>query len=378
MTATRSPSSWADAVNVLCVRLDSMGDVLMTGPAMRALKASAPERRITLLTSSSGEAAGRLIPEIDEVIVYDAPWVKVPAAAEASGPDLAMIDELRSREFDGAVIFTVYSQNPLPAALLCHLADIPLRLAHCHENPYRLLTDWLPDLEPSRFTRHEVRRQLDLVAHIGCSTDDESLSMRVGPAARCLVRAWLSGIGLDTARPWVVVHPGASAPSRRYPAEHFSQVVRDLVGDVGLQVVLAGDDSERALVQCIADAARVMTYSAAGLFDVEQLAALIDLAPILISNNTGPVHIAAAVGTPVVDLYALTNPQHTPWMVPSRVLSYDVPCRNCYKSVCPEGHHHCLVLVPPSDVVGAAAELLEETRERSGDFCRGLSPAPSI
>ena len=81
----------------------------------------------------------------------------------------------------------------------------------------------------------------------------------------------------------------------------------------------------------------------------------------LISNNTGPFHIAAAVGTPVVDLYALTNPQHTPWMVASRVLYQDVPCKFCYKSICPEGHHHCLSLVAPETVVQAASELMGET-----------------
>ncbi|MGA8351985.1 MAG: glycosyltransferase family 9 protein, partial [Isosphaeraceae bacterium] len=87
-------------------------------------------------------------------------------------------------------------------------------------------------------------------------------------------------------------------------------------------------------------------------------------------NNTGPVHVAAAVGTPVVDLYALTNPQHTPWGVPNRVLNHDVPCKYCYKSVCPEGHHHCLTLVPPEAVVEAVRALFAEVgRER----CRSIS-----
>jgi len=92
--------------------------------------------------------------------------------------------------------------------------------------------------------------------------------------------------------------------------------------------------------------------------NLAELAALLKRAPLLISNNTGPVHVASAVGTPVVDLYALTNPQHTPWGVPCRVLSHDVPCRNCFKSICPEGHNDCLRKVPPADVVRAALELL--------------------
>jgi ADP-heptose:LPS heptosyltransferase len=95
------------------------------------------------------------------------------------------------------------------------------------------------------------------------------------------------------------------------------------------------------------------------MLSLAELGALIGEADLLISNNTGPAHIAAALGTPVVDLYALTNPQHTPWEVKSRVLFHDVPCRNCYKSVCPAGHHDCLRRVEPERVVQAARELLE-------------------
>lgn len=104
----------------------------------------------------------------------------------------------------------------------------------------------------------------------------------------------------------------------------------------------------------------VPVNSLAGRLDVPELAGLIAAAGVLVSNNTGPVHLAAGMGTPVAVLYALTNPQHTPWAVPSRVLNRDVPCRNCYQSVCPAGHHGCLVGVPPDEVAAAAAELLAE------------------
>jgi ADP-heptose:LPS heptosyltransferase len=192
-------------------------------------------------------------------------------------------------------------------------------------------------------------------------TADERLGIQIGPAARCEVSAWIERSGVDVRRPWAVVHPGASASSRRYPPHHFAAATRGLVRELGLQLIFTGDATERPLAEEIRIAADVPTISAVGLFDLEELAALIKMAPLLVSNNTGPVHIAAAVGTPVVDLYALTNPQHTPWMVQHRVLSHDVPCRNCYKSVCPEGHHQCLELVPPAAVVRAAADLLTET-----------------
>jgi lipopolysaccharide heptosyltransferase II len=356
--------AWADARRILAVRLDAVGDVLMTTPAIRALKSSAPRRQVTLLTSAAGAAAAALVPEIDDVIVYDAPWLKATARRDHSRPDRAMVERIHGARFDAAVIFTVYSQSPLASALLAFLADIPLRLAHCRENPYQLLTDWVPDPEPARFIRHEVRRQLDLVAAIGCATADERLSLRVPPRARYRAGVLLTALGLGDPTTWMMMHPGATAPSRRYPAESFAAVGRRLVEATGRAVLITGSDNERELTAQVAADIGPRAHSIAGTIGFAALAALIARAPLLVSNNTGPVHVAAAVGTPVVDLYALTNPQHTPWRVPHRVLFRDVPCRNCYKSICPEGHHDCLRLVTPEQVVTAALELLALTAVR--------------
>jgi lipopolysaccharide heptosyltransferase II len=352
-------AAWSRAREVLAVRLDAMGDVLMTTPALRALRESAPGRRVTLLTSPSGAEAGALAPGVDEVIVYEAPWLKATPIRADAGPDLAMIERLRRGRFDAAAIFTVYSQNPLPSALLCSLAGIPLRMAHCRENPYQLLTDWVADPEPGELIRHEVRRQLDLVAAVGCRASDERMAIHVPDRARRRVAAWLEESGLDRGRPWVAIHPGATAPSRRYPPESYSDAARELVRSHGVRVVFTGGPSERGEVERIRRGmAGAPSISLAGELDLGELAALIERAPLLIANNTGPVHVAASVGTPVVDLYALTNPQHTPWGVPHRVLNHDVPCKYCYKSVCPEGHQDCLRLVRPGRVVDAAVELL--------------------
>lgn len=354
--------TWSSAQNVLCVRLDALGDVLMTTPALRALKHFQPGRRLTLLTSTGGAAVAPFVPEIDEVIVYDPPWMKATEPRVGSAPEYAIAERLQREGFDAAVVFTVYSQNPLPAAFLCYLADIPLRLAYCRENPYQLLTHWTPDPEPDRLIRHEVRRQLDLVATVGCQTTNERLSFQVPEVAHITVANLLQNLGVALHRPWVVIHPGASAPSRRYPEEGFIEAAQRLVSEVGCQVLFTGVDAERSLVEKIQAAIGAPTWSLVDQLDVAELAALIACAPLLIANNTGPVHIAAAVGTPVVDLYALTNPQHTPWAVPHRVLFHDVPCKYCYKSVCPTGHHECLRGVSPAEVVAAARELLEVGR----------------
>jgi lipopolysaccharide heptosyltransferase II len=371
------PHAWADATNILAVRLDALGDVLMTEPATRALKTLRPDRRITVLTSPAGAAIARLLPAVDDVAVYDAPWMKATAPRAGAEPDLAMIGRLARQRFDAAVVFTVYSQNPLPAAMMCYLSGIPRRLAHCRENPYQLLTDWVPEPEPQGLQRHEVRRQLDLVSVVGATTADERLRLRVPAAAIRRAREVIGRLGLELGGRWAVVHVGASAPSRRYPPELFAQAVGRMVNEHEIAVVMTGSCSEVPLVESVRALAGVETHSLAGQLEIADLAALLSLSPLLVANNTGPVHIAAAVGTPVVDLYALTNPQHTPWMIPSRVLSHDVPCRNCYKSVCPEVHHHCLALVPPALVAEAAAELLT-TRQASRKPTDTVAPLPTF
>jgi lipopolysaccharide heptosyltransferase II len=368
--------SWEHARRILCVRLDALGDVLMCTPAMRALRNAAPGRRLTLLTSSSGAAAAPFIPEVDDVIVHAAPWMKADMPATPDGLR-ALAADLAARRFDAAVVFTTYTQSALPAALLCWLAGIPLRLAHCRENPYHLLTDWVEDPEPQTMVRHEVVRQLALVRRAGAAPgqaqmrEKTALSFALRPADLAAVRLRLLRVGIDASRPFLLLHPGASAASRRYPAGHWARALGLLVRRTGLPVVLTGSEAEIALVDEIRAGCGVtahppghsLTHSLAGQLSLGELGAALRLAAVALTSNSGPAHVAAAVGTPVVDLYALTNPQHTPWKVRSRVLFQDVPCRFCFKSACPAGHHECLAGVAPERVVEAVLELLAPTRD---------------
>lgn len=349
---------WQNAQNILAVRLDAFGDVLMTSPALAALKCVRSGRRLTILTSRAGAEAAALIPAVDDIMVYEAPWMKSSEHRNSdAAADRALIDSLQNRRFDAAVIFTVYSQNPLPAALACFYADIPLRLAHCRENPYRLLTHVVEETEPQKEVRHEVARQLDLVAAIGAAAPDESLQVRIGRAAVARVHQWIEHKRLSHSR-LVVIHPGASAPSRRYRPDGFAATANALI-NAGCDIIFSGDGSDLPLIAKIRDQVKVgQSYSAAGELTFEEFGALLQRADLLVSNNSGPVHLAAAVGTPVVDIYALTNPQHTPWGVRSRVLFHDVACKYCYKSVCPLGHNACLALISPEEVISAARELL--------------------
>lgn len=356
--------AWEHVRRVLAIRLDNLGDVLMTTPALQALKASLPGVHITLLASPSGAALAPHVPAVDEVIAWTAPWAKAPEQ-DAHEPallghaELALVAELAGGRFDAAVIFTVCTQSALPAALLCRLAGIPLRLAHCRENPYGLLTDWVRDTEvPRPGMRHEVQRQLDLVAHVGLHTPDDRLTLRYGAEHAKQLWRKFSAAGGALDRPHIVVHPGATAASRRWAPERFGTAADALVQATGCQVVWCGSEAELPLIERARAGMECPGLSLAGQLSLGELAALIGSAQLTLCNNSAASHIAAALDRPAVVLYALTNPQHTPWRNPARVLSHEVPCRDCLKSTCPQGDHPCLNGVTPQAVVEAGLGLL--------------------
>jgi lipopolysaccharide heptosyltransferase II len=360
MARVDGADAWGTARRVLTVRLGTLGSVLMTTPAIRALRVAGPaDRTVTLLTSRLGAGLAPLLPDVDDALVYDPPPIE-DAAGKAPAPDVAQVKALRSRAFDAAVLFTGQGRSALPAARLCRLAGIPLRLGYGREDPDGLLTHRVPGSGPES-VRHEVRRQLDLVAAVGADAGDGPLRLSLSRDAQEHARRLLAAAGVDLGASWIVVHPGASAPARRYPAWSYAEVVRRLVARDDLQVVVTGDDEEVELAADLAAAAGHGVVTLAGRTTLELFAAVISQSGLLVGNNAGPIHIAAALGVPVVDLYALTTPGRTPWLVPSRVLSHDVPCRWCRARACPMSHHLCLRGVEPETVVHAVGELLRTT-----------------
>jgi lipopolysaccharide heptosyltransferase II len=297
-----------------------MGDVIMSSPAFRALKASF-DCKITLLTSSAGNLIAPFISSIDDVIVFNVPWVKTEAQGNAEV--LELVQELKQRRFDAAIIFTVLSQNPLPAAMLTYMAGIPIRVGYCRENPYELLTHWVPDREPYEFVQHQVRRDLFLAEVCDAKVEDAPLQLDLG---RCKTRihSIVKKVGIVDDKPWIVVHPGVSEKKREYPEESWIDLLK-MVSALDYQIVITGAGSERDLANRIASAVGQNVFSAAGVLDISEFICLIAYSPVVISVNTSTIHIAAATETPVIVLYALTNPQHTPWKALGKVIPFDIP-----------------------------------------------------
>ena len=370
---------WAAVQRLLVLRLDGLGDVMMTTPALAALRAGLPQARITLLAAPGAGVLAPHLSAVDEVWPMAVPWMPLPAAAgmasavpagldsettapnEPAGTEWQALERLRAAAFDAAIIFTVCTQSALPAALWCRLAGIPLRLATSRENPYGLLSDWNPETDViGGSVRHEVQRQLDLLARIGLPPANTGLHFRVLDDDRRNLARRLRAAGIGAGRRIVVLHPGATAESRRWPAERFGAVAEAIASRTSCAVVIAGgaDDLPLALRAHQAMASPQRCTVLAGALSLGEMAALIERAALLVCNNSLPSHLAAALGTPLVTLYALTNPQHTPWQAAARVLSHDVDCRWCLKSRCPQQHHACLRGVMPEEVTDAALSLL--------------------
>lgn len=317
----KKPAVWNNCKKILCIRADNMGDLVMTTPALKALKETFM-CHITVLTSTMAQHIAGFIPVIDETIICDLPWVKANGATAGAGL-MELANKLRSYEFDAAIIFTVYSQSALPAAMLAMLAGIPKRLAYCRENPYDLLTQWLPDKEPYSFVQHQVQRDLNLVAVTGASTQDDGLLVTVHEKDRYGTHHKLRQSGIDPIKDYILFHAGVSEEKRKYPVERWIELGK-LVTNTGLPILLTGTAKEGDLTGAIATGIGDNAVDMAGRLTTGEFIALTDGAAGIVSVNTATIHIAAARQTPVIVLYALTNPQHTPWKVNGKIFPYNV------------------------------------------------------
>ncbi|RBY87537.1 glycosyltransferase family 9 protein [Blastococcus sp. TF02A-26] len=327
---------------VLVVRLDNAGDVLLQGPLVRAVAHGAD--RVVFLAGPAGAEAAALLPGVDEVWTWACPWILGdPPPVEAA--DLAALTErLRALAPAEAVVSTSFHQSPLPLALVLRTAGVPRISAISVDYPGSLLDvrhtvdDDLPEPE----------RALSLARAAGFELppgDDGRLEVRrpLPPAAH--------------APGYVVLHPGASVPARAWPADRCAEAVEALA-DAGHRVLVTGGPGERELTAAVAG---TRGEDLGGATSLAEMAALLDGAAAVVVGNTGPAHLAAAVGTPVVSLFSPVVPavRWAPYGVPSVLLGdQDAPCRDTRARVCPVPGHPCLTSVTTGDVVAAVEKLV--------------------
>ena len=347
-------NEWLAAKNILAVRLDNMGDIVMLGPALRAVKETSPHARLTLLASPAGTSAAALLPWIDDVITWRSIWQDVGGRMPFEpARERELIALLTERKFDAALIFTSFSQTPHTPGYVCYLAGIPLRAGESKEFGGSTLTT---ELRGAPDELHQVERNVRLVEHLGFEVKDRKLAIALPDEARLAAAHILSEVGLDANAPFVLIHPGASAQARRYPVERFGAVAR-LLSRRGWPILVTGVEREAELLDELMQHAPHAHCLLGGTTLVEY-AAVVERASLVICNDTLPMHLADAVGTPEVVLFSGTDyeEQWRPRVTQHTLLRRSTSCHPCYLFECPIGQP-CLD-ISPEEVVDVVETML--------------------
>ncbi len=329
----------------LVARMDSLGDVLLSGPLVRAVASTATS--VTYLCSPTGAPAARLLPGVDEVLVGRAGWIEASAPPVDRSVVDDLVDRIAERHIDVALVLGSFHQSPLPLALVLRMAGVACIGAVSVDYPGSLLDlrhHVVDDL-------HEVERSLSLGAALGYDLpvgDDGGLRVEL-PALSP------EPVGVPDG-PYIVVHPGASVPARAWHHRHHAELVRRLSTE-GRRVVVTGGPTERELTAAVAGRAAL---DLGGRLDLVGLAHVLRRADVAVVANTGPAHLAAAVGCPVVSVFAPTVPavRWRPWRVPHVLLGdQTIACAGCRARTCPVEGHPCIDALEVATVADAVRRL---------------------
>jgi ADP-heptose:LPS heptosyltransferase len=328
-----------------------MGDVLLTGPAVRAIAASGAD--VAFLAGPHGTGAAALLPGVNQVLESRIPWIDPEPGEFDPGQVQSLVGRVRGLGPALAVVFTSFHQSPLPMALALRMAGVPRIAAISEDYPGALLD--VRHAPPGDVP--EAERNLSLARAAGFELppgDVGGLAVTTAlPDSRELV-----GDG-----PYLVLHASASVPART-PSAGKTAVVAAALAATGYRLVVTGSAAESALTAAVCRAAAeesgLRPANLAGRTSLAMLAAVLAGASVVVAPNTGAAHLAAAVGTPVVSLFAPVVPaaRWAPYGVPAIVLGrQDAPCAGSRARVCPVPGHPCLDLIDPGDVVAAVADL---------------------
>lgn len=328
-----------------------VGDAVMATPALRALRAAHPRARICLEGRPALEGLLRGLPHFDEFL---------PEAGRGARGALVRARRLRARRFDWALLLP----DSARAALGPWLAGIPRRVGYARDPLRRaLLSEALPpprDAAGDRLPIPMVERYLRLTRHLGCPDRGLHEELVVDPQVAARLDADLERRGADPGEALLAVTPGAGfGPSKLWPPEHFARACDELARRFGLRPVLAPGPDEVEIARAVAARARERVICRVDpTVSLEELKALVARARLVLSNDTGPRHVAVALGRPVIVLMGPTDPRHTASNLErQRVLREEVECSPCQLKVCPIDHR-CMTRLAPERVLRAAEELL--------------------
>lgn len=346
LPGARGPVRWGRVERVAVLRLDHLGDLLLSFPALEALRAALPKARIDLYVGPWCLDLARLCPHVDSVQALPAEWFQRP---QRQAWPLASLWRSARLLRQGRYDLGVDLRGELRHALLLRLAGIPQRLGALQTAGAFLLTQALPPAQG-----HEAHRAWALLRDAGLpglGAKAPRLHLDPGAAARREARRRLKAWGLKPG--FLALHPFAGAPSRRWPRAHWQELLTKLPG--AGRVLLLGDAGEaQALRDLLPPGAGRRLVPAAGALSLDVLAAVLEQAGLLVGLNSGPGHLAAAVGTPVLSIFSAANDpaRWAPLGPQVKVLVEPAPCGPCELADCPLGNA-CLRRLRPARVLRA-------------------------
>jgi lipopolysaccharide heptosyltransferase II len=357
-----------DLDRILVVRLDNIGDMVMTGPALRALRNAFPSADITMMVSPAGQQVTPFLPWIDEVIAWRAIWQEIsPNAPLNPNRELRLVELLKNRHFDAVFILTSFSQSPYPVASTCYLAGIPLRIGQSKEFGGGLLTHWVK-AQPDR--SHQVDRNLHLLEAVGILADGSHMELHLPEHAVQSAEQILSVFGIQPGDPFVVMAPGASCASRRYHQDRFAAAAEGIVQKTGLPLLILGSEHEEDIIQPVTSLAdnSPLIHSLVGQTNLGEMMAIIRNSRLVIANNSASLHIADTFRRPMVILYSGTEylEQWQPRHATARLLYRSTHCSPCYQFHCPY-QMECMD-VSPEEVIHASLQFLNEPVEQEREL----------
>jgi lipopolysaccharide heptosyltransferase I len=296
----------AETERIALVKLSAIGDVVHALPVATALRARRPGARLTWIVERREAAVLRGHPALDEVIETDTrAWRRARGRATVRAA-LADVRALRARLRAGRFDVAVDLQGLLKSGLVTAATGAPLRLGFAARRLREPLSALFTNrrVTPPPAARHVVEQYLALLAPLGITEPRLEFRLPVTPAAEAAIDEWLAGAGLKPRRRLVVLNPGAGRPDKRWPLAHHTELARRLVQDAGAHVVVTWGPGEEAAARAIAAGAPA---TAAPPTDLTTLPALLRRASVMVAADTGPLHMAAALGTPCVGLYGPTS-----------------------------------------------------------------------
>ncbi len=326
-----------EAKRIALLVLDHLGDVVFTTPAVSSLRLAYPKAEITVFVGPWARDIYLFNPKVDKVEVFEASWFSRAGGGEGL---FSLSRKLKSGNFDLAIDF----RGDLRHIFAMWLAKVPLRLGYGITGGGFLLTV-KPDYP---FEKHAVEKHLTLVEALGLGVLQRSLEVFVSSEARERVEKLLKEKNIEG--DFLIIHPGAGSQAKKWPLENFFEVGKKL-RDEGFSIVITGSQGEKDEAQNLAESIGSSAVSVAGELSLAELIALISQAQLFIAGDTGPLHLASALGTPFVAVYSGTNQPELwgPWQGNYILLKQEVSCAPCGKKFCSD--KKCLALIKPAEVV---------------------------